>query len=99
MNKIYLDDNEYNVTGFSRYTQMNGDQINSYADVQFADVTDYSALSALVGQTITSIRIKSNDITIYNLNNILAKVSRINENMYNDKMNISAQILFNPANE
>ena len=99
MNKIYLDNNEFNVTGFNRYTQLNGDQITSYADVQFADVVDYSSLSSLVGETITSIRIKANDITIYNLDNILAKVSRINENMYNDKMNISAQIIFSPANE
>lgn len=99
MTKIYLNNNEFEITNYNRYTNIVDNKLNSYADVQFSEVSDYQTLLSLVGVELTSIRIKVNDVTIYDLSMINANITRVNENLYNDKMNISAQIVFNTVAE
>lgn len=99
MTKIYLNSHEFEITGYNRYTNINEGKLTSYADVQFAEISDYHTLLGLVGAEITSIRIVANDVAIYNLGTVDASITRVNENLYNDKINISAQIIFNTVAE
>ena len=95
MSTIYLNNNEFEINGYNRYTTLVDGKLNSYADVQFNTVDDYPTLLSLVGVELTSIRIVANETTIYNSGLVNANITRVNENLYNDKMNISAQIVFN----
>lgn len=44
---------------------------------------------------VTNVTIKHNDETIYNLSNLSAGISTINENLYEDDIRINVSIVFN----
>ena len=69
--------------------------MNSIAYFDIAPTTNTSAQLENIGKNpITNILIKHDDTPIYNLTNLNARISTINETLYDDSVLINASIVF-----
>ena len=95
MTKIVINNNEFDVLSFNRNTYVNEDQVFSNASIIFAaNDTPVSNLHALVGNSITSLKLKKNDEIIYDAGEINATITSLNESLMGDEININANIEF-----
>ena len=97
MTKLTLNNTEFTINGYNRYTNIDDDGVRSSANVSFPDNTQYNALVA-VGP-ISSVSIAIDGTTVYSMQNISAKIASISENLYEGGMTMSAQIAFLEADE
>lgn len=97
MTKLTLNNTEFTIVGFNRNTSIDQDGVHSYAGVIFPDNSQYNALTQ-VG-TISSMAIAIDNTSVYSLSNISARITNISEDLYEQGVRMSAQIVFNPANE
>ena len=98
MKKLVLNtSNEFEITWYNRYTDMQGDEIRSNANVTFANANEYDDICAMSETTITDLKITVDGTAIYHLSNISAKFTNINETLDGDTIRISANIGFAPA--
>lgn len=95
MTKLTLNNTEFTISGYSRYTNIDDAGIHSYASVAFPNNSQYAALTQ-VG-TISSLSIAIDGTSVYSLSNISAKITNISEELYEQGVRMNAQIAFNPA--
>lgn len=93
MTKLTLNSTEFIISGYNRYTNIDTNGVHSSANVSFPDNSQYSTLTQM--PTITSLSIAIDGSTIYTLSNLNAKVTNINENLYDGGVSMNAQIVFN----
>lgn len=97
MAKIILNEQEFDFDGYTRNTYFNDDSISSsgyIGNIQGANVAN--ALAGLGEDGITSISIKVGENVIYNLTNINAHITSIDESFNGvDKVNTNINLLFN----
>ncbi len=96
MVKIKLNTYEYQIDGYSRTTNLTGDNTitsSAYINISNGDTT----INELLGVDISSIEIYADDVLIYDLKNVDAEITSINENLVNDKMfyNVTLTFKFN----
>lgn len=96
MNKIKLNNAEFEIENYNKSTYFGGDTITSNANFQLT-TNDITLLNALVSETITSIQIIHDDTVIYNLTDINAHIDNINEYLNFDRMNINVSMRFDPV--
>ena len=93
MNTIKLNDLELEVTGYSKNIYFNDNIMSSNASCQV--VTNNSeAIVNLAKETITSIQIKHDNEVIYDLPDINAKVTSINEYLNINKVDVNMALAF-----
>ena len=98
MKKLVLNTtHEFEITGYNRYTDIVGDEIRSNANVSFANFDEYDDICAMSETLITDIKIKVDGTEIYHLANTSAKFTNINETLDGDRIRITANIGFTPA--
>ena len=95
MTKLTLNNTEFTISGYNRYTNIDQDGIHSYANVNFPNNSQYAALTQ-VG-AISSLSISIDGTSVYSLSNISARITSINEDLYDQGVRMNAQITFNPA--
>ena len=98
MKTLILNNEEFEITSFNKYTSIQRESIRSNASINMADNSDYNRLYAMGEDTITSLVIKNGETTIYSLSNIGAKIDSMNEIMEDDIIRLVVNIDFNPAN-
>ena len=93
MNKIKLNNIELEVEAYTRNTTFSGEEITStgYCTV---NVDEVAVLNSLGEEEITSIQIYHDETLIYNISNIKARVSAINEYLNDNKMTININLIF-----
>ena len=95
MTKLYLNtNNEFAITSYNRYTDIEGDHIVSVAGASFEDASDYDDLIALMETEITDIEIKVDGTSIYHLANTSAQITSVNEMLDGSVVRMNAQIRF-----
>ena len=94
MNKIKLNNTEFEIENYNKNTYFNDGNITSNANCTII-VSDMATLNALASDPITSIQIYHDDNLIYNLANIDAEIENITEWLNFDKMSIGINIKFN----
>lgn len=91
---------EFAISGYNRYTDITEGQVSSNASVSLNSAEAYNDIVEIAASTITDIRIEKDGTVIYNLTNQSAKISNINESLYDDGVvNLSFSIQFNPSNQ
>ena len=98
MKTLILNNEEFEITSFNKYTSIQRDSIRSNASINMADNSDYNRLYAMGEDIITSLVIKNGETTIYSLSNISAKIDSMNEIMEDDIIRLVINIDFNPSN-
>lgn len=93
MNTIKFNDLELEVESYNKNTYFNDGNITStgYCTVITNDI---ASLNELMGEIITSIEIKHNDNSIYNLANLNAHIDTINESLSGDRIVVNLNITF-----
>ena len=92
MTKLTLNNTEFTINGYNRYTNIDDNGMHSSANVSFPNNSQYNALTQ-VG-TITSLSIETDGTSVYSLSNLNAKITSINENLYEGGVQMNAQIAF-----
>ena len=93
MNKIKLNNVEFEVENYNKSTYFSNDTISTNANCSI--ITDnITALNELAEDEITSIQIHHDDTLIYNLADISARIDSINEWLNGDRMSISVNFTF-----
>lgn len=96
MATIILNETSFALNTFNRNTNFSNDSINSYAYFSINYDNSAEALYELGESTITSIVIKNSmNETIYELNNINAKINSIDENLNGEEIYVNVNIQFN----
>ena len=97
MAKIILNEQEFDFDGYSRNTYFNDNTISStgyIGNIQGANAAN--ALAELGEDTITSISIKVDEDIIYNLTDIDARITSIDESFNGvDRVNTNINLQFN----
>lgn len=93
-NTVELEINHYN-----RYTDVRDGKVMANANFGLSDIAFYDSLVALNNEIITDVKIESDGVVVYNLTNQNARISRINENVYEGGVNIDVGLAFNGAEE
>lgn len=93
MNKIKLNNTEFEITSYSKNLSISEGNINEsgYCELFSPDAED---LNALINVPITTIQIYYNSLLIYELNNISAHIVSINEYLSMDHMNVNMNLIF-----
>lgn len=93
MNQIKFNDFQCEVISFNKYTNFDQNGMSGNCSCQI--VTDnLSGLQELGQQGITSMQIFHDEALIYNLENIEAHLTYINESLNNDHIDITLSINF-----
>lgn len=98
MNKIKLNNAEFEIENYNKNTYFNEDSISSDASFQIT-VNDMAVLNALVKETITDIQITHDDNVIYTLADLNAHINNINEYLSFDRINVNVSLRFDPIDE
>ena len=88
---------EFPITGYNRYTNIQDNGFNAQCNFSMSDMSAYDSLLSFGEETITDIKIYSNDKEIYHLGNQNAKLANISESVYGEDVSINASIVFNPV--
>ena len=99
MNTIKLNNNEYEISSYSKNTSFYNDTPSSTA--YFTIIANNSnvidGVNALANTTITSLEITYDGDVIYSLSNISAKIESINETLNTSRMDVNVNIKFENA--
>lgn len=98
MNKIKFNNFEAEVDSYNKTTYLGGDTIMSNANCSIR-TSEITTLNNLMLDIITSIQIFSNDILIYDLQNIRAKIDNVTESFGGDRMYVNVNFSFLPPEE
>lgn len=93
MTKIKLNNSEYQIESYNRTTNISDNNITSTAYLNLSSGEAVN-LNSLLGTTINSIEIDVDDIKIYELTNINAKVDSVNEYLSGNRMSYNVNITF-----
>lgn len=88
---------EFPITGYNRYISIQAGGVNAQCNFNMSDMSAYDSLMMVGEETITDIKIYSDDKEVYHIGNQNARLSNINENVYGEEVSISASIVFNPV--
>ena len=94
MNTMILNDVSFPVAYFSRQTHFDGQALSSNAYINLTAPFDAQAIIALGQETITSLIIKHDNETIYELNDIEARIVSFDENLNENTINANINIQF-----
>ena len=94
MNVIKLNNKEFEVESYTKNTNFTGDTITSNGYCSFKNV-NIEDLNELAETTITTIEILHDNVSIYKIENLNAKISDINESLGEDRMFININFIFN----
>ena len=97
MTTLTLNNTQFTISGYNRYTYIDDAGVHSNANVAFPNNSQYTALTQ-VGE-IESLSIAIDGTSVYSMNNINARITNINENLYDQGVSMTAQITFVPENE
>ena len=94
---IKLNDYECQIDNYNRNTSISEGNFssNGYASIVNGDVNE---LNALLGTSITSIEIYSNEEKIYDLKNISAEINSINEYLSGERIAYNVSMIFRQSN-
>ena len=98
MNKIKFNNFEAEVDSYNKNTYFNGTNLASNANCSIR-TNAITTLNNLMLDIITSIQIFSNDILIYDLQNIRAKIDSVSESFGGDRMYVNVNFSFLPPEE
>lgn len=96
MTKIVFNNNEneaVEISGFNRNTSFSED--NTISNAYVNAIGGVAILQKYGIETITSIKIYNDEEVIYELDNLNAKISNIDEYLNNEQITVNANILFN----
>ena len=93
MNVIKFNNTEFEVEGYSKNTYFNGASMSSNGMCQ-VKLDDISALMDLAQTPITSIQILHDDVVIYDLQDINARIDNTNEYLNTDRIDVSINLIF-----
>ena len=94
MSKIILNNEEFNLSSYNKNTYYTGEVISSTGSCQLTDA-DIDTLNTMAQGKITSIQIvNDNNQTVYDLNDIDAKIDSINEYYSGMSMSITLNMTF-----
>lgn len=91
---LTLNNTEFSIVGYNRYTNIDDSGIHSNAYVVFPDNTQYDALTQI--GAISRFMIAIDGTTVYTLTDVSAKITSINEDLYDQGVRMNAQIVFSP---
>jgi len=93
MNYLKINDFQCELLSFNKYTNFNGAEVTGNCNCQI--VTDNITKIQELGLTeITSLQIMHDEDLIYDLQNISAHITSINEYLSNDKIDVTLAIDF-----
>ena len=92
MNKIILNNAEFEVVSYNRNTYLSDGTIRSNASANIK--ADIAEVNALLNTTITSLEITHDGTSIYHLTNLNAKMESMNEYLNGDTIDISINLTF-----
>lgn len=96
MTIIALNSEEFEFSYYSRNTYFNNSEISSNASISGLKGNDIAnTLTALAQDTITTIQIKKDNVVIYSLDNISAKIQSFEESYDGYNFNVNLNINFN----
>ena len=98
MNIIKLNDLEMQVEGYNKNTYLNENKIISNATCTI-NTNNINALHELMSDSIQTIQIYHDDTLIYNLENLNAHITNINEYLNIDHIGVSLGISFDNEEE
>lgn len=93
MNTIKLNNTTFTVESYNKNTVYDGTNITSNGYFNIINPT-ISAVNALVSSPIESIQIHHDGTLIYDLDNINARISSINEYLNNDRVDVGINLVF-----
>ena len=93
MNVIKFNNEEFEVEGYNKNTYFTGETITSNANCSLNNC-DMEALNALAQETITTIEILHDGVSIYKIEDLTAKIESINESLGGDRMYINVTFIF-----
>jgi len=93
MNKIVLNNAEFEIDSFNKNTSYSAGTIMSTGYMSVL-TTDISELNTLAKGIITSLKIYHDETLIYNLENINATIDNISEYLSGDHMSITINMTF-----
>ena len=89
----------FTISGYNRHTQIYEGHIISSGTFNIPSISSYSSITAMALTTITDLKIKIDDNVIYHLENLNAHISNISENLYDEEVSISVNIVFSEETE
>lgn len=87
------------IQNYNRNIYIDNGQVHSGANFSCVGDNVVDALVRLAVSPITSIEILNDSTSIYELDNLNAKLTNISENVYDGNINVSAQINFDDNSE
>lgn len=93
MNKIKINNVEFEVEGYNKNTYFNGGTVTSNGNMTIK-VSDMTTLNELAEDTIDTIQIYHDSELVYNLQDADAKIDSINEYFNGERMNVSVNFIF-----
>ena len=93
MNKIKLNNTEFEVESYNRTAYFNGETINCTGGCALI-TSNIDGLYELAEVPITSIQIYVNNESIYNLQNINARIENISEYFNGERFGVSVSLIF-----
>ena len=94
MNKIVLNNTEFEVESFNKTTNFSGGMVSGTGYVSILGNVA-ATLTELAAELITSIKIYHDNNLIYSLEDIHCKIDSLNEYLAGDRMNTSINLTFN----
>ena len=98
---IFNNDTEhaFELSSYNRNTTFNGEQINSTAYMTLrADSSTIEYISSFIQTNITSIILTHDSDVVYQLNNISARITSIDEYLNNDYVQMNINFIFDMSN-
>lgn len=93
MTKIKLNNYEYEIDNYNRTTNVIDGNISSSAYVNIIE-GNTSTLNALLGTVVTDIEISVDEQKIYELHNIDAEITSLNEFLSGNRMSYNFNLIF-----
>lgn len=87
------------INSYNRYINIVDGKVRSNASFSCTGSGIIDSLLVLAANPITSIEVQNDGTSIYDLENLNAKLTNLNENIYDGKVNVSAEIKFDHDSE
>lgn len=94
MNILKLNSTELEITSFNKVTNFSEDTLNSTASCNLADSVDTDDIAELASSIVTSLEIYCDETKIYELTNIRAQITNLNEVLNGDSIVRTVNLAF-----
>jgi len=91
---VFNGDASFGVESYNKNTTFDGATVNSSGYASLI-TTDIASLTAVAQETITSIQILHDGDSIYNLTNLNARITNINEYLSDNRISVNISFVFN----